>query len=79
MSVKCSGPDLSTRCVKTCPIEKSYFITDNNVCDFCSTNCLRCEKNATKCTACRQGLKISISCGYVDNIEGIIDNCNYFL
>ena len=58
LSVQCSGPDTSNHCVKECAIKKNYYVTDNNVCSVCSTSCLRCEKNATRCTACREGLQI---------------------
>ena len=58
MSVKCSGPDMSNRCITKCATDKNYYLTGNNVCNLCSTNCLQCETIATRCTACPEGLGI---------------------
>ncbi|XP_028406851.1 uncharacterized protein LOC114529293 [Dendronephthya gigantea] len=59
LAVKCSGPDLSRVCINRCPTQSNFYITDKNSCEHCSENCLRCEKNATNCTACAQGLLLT--------------------
>ena len=47
--VKCSGPDLSTRCVSSC---EDGFYDDKNTCKRCHDSCKTCFGKPDRCASC---------------------------
>lgn len=47
--MKCSGPDLSTRCVSNC---EPGFYDDKNTCKRCLPQCKECLGKAGRCSSC---------------------------
>lgn len=48
--VKCSGPDMSKRCVTSCG--DGFFRTPGNKCERCLLKCKTCKDKADSCTSC---------------------------
>lgn len=61
ISVQCSGPDTTRRCLDNCPTSDGYYVTSDGLCERCYSNCLQCDKNnASLCTACKKDLYLSL-------------------
>ncbi|XP_072039098.1 scavenger receptor cysteine-rich domain-containing protein DMBT1-like [Amphiura filiformis] len=49
--VRCSGPDVSQLCVKTCG-DGYYRVPNTNRCELCSEDCRTCQDSADHCLSC---------------------------
>lgn len=48
--VKCSGPDMSKKCVTSCGA--GFFKGKNKECERCAVKCKTCNGSASSCTSC---------------------------
>ncbi|EDO32524.1 predicted protein [Nematostella vectensis] len=58
VGVRCSGPDLTRRCVRSCGAGY-YLVAGRQKCDTCDSSCLTCANSSDSCLTCDKPLFLS--------------------